>query len=161
MIRQTTGYGCGMYAVANALDSLGFVTDRRLEASKTGNTIPQLNRWLAEDWEPYGLDVLYYDHFGEKLPDAHLSYKTDTAGALLPILLEVESSNKISHMVGGRLDHEGKLLLMDSLEKFPRLTTLKYVNDNVYSKVRGVFAFTYLDGGQWMVLQPKNEEVSG
>lgn len=155
MIRQTTGYGCGMYAVANALNLPHFVNSDRLEASKQGNSISQLTKWLLEDWHPFGLDVLFYDHFGNKLPDEHLHTRTDTEGAELPILLQVKSTNDIAHMVGGRLYHDGRLLLMDSLQKFPHLTTLQEVNEKLYKEVNGIFAFTYWDNGQWVVINPK------
>lgn len=36
MIKQSTKYGCGMYAVANACNMPDFVTPDRLEASKGG-----------------------------------------------------------------------------------------------------------------------------
>lgn len=36
---QKTPYGCGMYAVANALNLPNFVTEERLEKSKNGKKI--------------------------------------------------------------------------------------------------------------------------
>lgn len=51
--KQNQPYGCGLYAVANACNLDNFITEERLEKSKTGNVIGQLSKWMQDDGHPF------------------------------------------------------------------------------------------------------------
>lgn len=142
MIKQKTPYGCGLIAVANALNLPDFVSDHRMELSELyGNTIGQLSMWLQDAGHNYAIDAFYYDHEGSELPDHILAYKPADRETLLPILLNVQFSEEGKrHLVAGHIDHLGAVYLQDSLADEPQLTTLAKINKN-YCKVFGLFVF--------------------
>jgi len=144
MLRQTTPYGCGLYSVANVLDRPSFVTDFRLNESKKGNTLPALNKWLFQDGLDFGIEAFYYDHFGKTIPDEHTYYRPETDQFKLPVLVEVLIGER-SHMVGGTIDSDGKMMLMDSLKKFPQLTTLNEVETKMYTECKDVYGITCIE----------------
>lgn len=141
MRKQAGPYGCGLYAVANALNLDNFITEERLNFSKDhGNTIGQLSKWLQEDGNDFAIDVLYYNHVGEKLPEEALSY-TPESNDYLPVLINVQYSEKGKrHLVGGLIDNKGVLILIDSLSSDIEVTTMKEVNEK-YKRVFGLFIF--------------------
>lgn len=152
MIRQHNPYGCGMYAVANALNIPDFVTDERLNLSeKNGNTLGQLSKWLQEDDLNFAIDALYYNHTGKKLPPSALNYVPKGENAtFLPVLINVQFSEEGKrHMVGGLIHQDGNLFLMDSLSEDPEITTLAKVNRKYY-KVFGLFIFMDADTGNYV-----------
>ena len=151
--KQKQSYGCGLYAVANACDLDGFITQDRLEKSKNGNIIGQLSKWLQEDGYQFYIDVLYYNHLGKKLPVSALSFKpTDKKDLLLPILLKVRYSDMgINHLVGGRIDKDGNLYLFDSLKDKMITTTLAKAN-KMYHNVCGLFLFMDVENGDYIVI---------
>lgn len=141
MRKQSGPYGCGLYAVANSLNLDNFITEERLSLSKKhGNTIGQLSKWLQEDGNNFAIDVLYYNHSGEKLPEEALSYRPEGSD-YLPVMINVQySEDGLRHMVGGLIDIKGCLILMDSLADDIEVTNLKEVNDK-YKRVFGLFIF--------------------
>ena len=146
MHKQQQGYGCGLYAVANAANMPSFITEERLEESKKGNLIGQLSKWMQEDGNPYYIDVLYYNHEGKKLPSIITKYKPVGDVLYLPVLINVRFSDEgKNHLVGGKIDKEGKLYLYDSLKPDVIETTLSKVN-KMYHNVYGLFIFMTLDG---------------
>lgn len=149
--KQKQGYGCGLYAVANALNLDNFVTDKRLEQSKTGNVIGQLSKWMQEDGLDIYIDTLYYNHLGKKLPNSALHYVPIGDNAYtLPVLLNVRfKDGGLNHLVGGKIDKEGRLLLMDSLNEEPIVTTLSKAN-RMYHNVYGLFLFMDVNTGAYV-----------
>lgn len=150
MLRQENGYGCGMYAVANATNRPDFVTPDRLEQSKGGNNMGQLAKWMQDDGFPFYIDVLYYDHLGQKLPQSALGYHPmGESVMLLPVLIEVQlSDGGKSHMVAGKITKDGVLHLYDSLKSEVIETTLAGVNE-MYHRVHGLFVFAGIETGDY------------
>lgn len=148
--RQSTPFGCGMYAVANALNLDNYATNERLLESKQGNLISKLTKWLIEDGQNLGVDILYYNHKGGKLPDDATDYVPIGEDVnLLPVMLAVRfSENGLNHMVGGKLDKNGTLFLYDSTKEYVIETTLKEVN-NLYHEVYGLYLFLDIDSGAY------------
>ena len=147
MLTQDQAFGCGMYAVANALNLPSFVTPERLEASKTGNRKGQLDRWMQEDGMDWYIEALYYDHVGKKLPETALSYKPVGEDIIvLPILLNVRfTEGGLNHLVGARIDTDGVGILFDSLKKEPLTMTLREMNEH-YPICYGLFIFSHISG---------------
>lgn len=153
MLKQDKPYGCGLYAVSNACNLKEFITEERLDISKSGNTIGQLSKWMQEDGLPYCIDALYYNHLGKKLPKSALSYVPIGDDVLfLPVLLNVRfSDNGKNHLVGGKIDKNGVLYLYDSLKESMIETTLKNVN-NMYHHVYGLFIFMGVENGSYVFI---------
>ena len=147
---QNTPFGCGMYAVANALNLNNYSTNERLLESKQGNLIPKLTKWLIEDGQNLGIDVLYYNHKGGKLPDNATDYVPLGEDVnLLPVLLAVRfSENGLNHMIGGKIDKNGILYIYDSMKENIIQTNLKEVND-LYYEVYGLYLFLDIDNGSY------------
>ena len=144
--KQKQPYGCGLYAVANACNLDDFITDERLEISKSGNTVGQLSKWMQDDGKPYYIDALFFDLYGTKLPETALSYKPSGENVnLLPILINCRfSEDGLNHLVGGKISKEGVLYLYDSLKEEMIETTLKEVNE-MYHHVYGLFVLNSLN----------------
>jgi hypothetical protein len=110
-----------MYSVANALNLDKFVTPKRLEESKNGNTIYQLNKWLDEDGLNYNIECMYHTVFtnpdtkhGVKIPH-ECEIKSDSSSKVIPILLNVQKTKESrTHLIAALLTHNG-LVLLDSL----------------------------------------------
>jgi hypothetical protein len=151
--KQKQPWGCGLYAVANACNLDNFVTTERLELSKNGNFIGQLSKWMQDDGHPFYIDVLYYDHNGIKLPDSALHYIPVGEGIhFLPVLINCRFSDKgKNHLVGGKIDQNGKLYLYDSLKEDIIETTLKDIN-NMYHHVYGLFIFLGVENGKYVFI---------
>lgn len=150
---QDQPYGCGLYAVSNALNIYNFLTDERLNESKTGNVIGQLSKWMQDDGMNMYIDALYYDHLGEKLPESAFGYvPIGEDGIMMPILLNVRlSEGGLNHMVGGRISKNGTLHLYDSLKLDMIVTKLSEVN-NLYHNVYGLFIFMDLKDGSYVFI---------
>jgi hypothetical protein len=151
--KQKEAYGCGLYAVANACNLNDFVTDDRLEKSKAGLLIGQLSKWMQDDGKAIYIDTLYYNHAGKKLPYSALHYKPVGENVLfLPILINVRFSDAgKNHLIGGKIDKEGKLYLYDSLKDDVVETTLSKVN-TMYHNVYGLFVFMCLETGGYVFI---------
>ena len=151
--KQKTGYGCGLYAVANACNLDDFITDERLEKSKNGNVIGQLSKWMQDDGKPFYIDTLYYNHAGKRLPNSAIHYKPDGEGLnLLPILLNVRySDDGKNHLVGGKISKDGTLYLYDSLKDNMIETTLAKAN-RMYRNVYGLFLFMGVETGDYVFI---------
>lgn len=154
---QKTPYGCGMYAVANALNLSNFVTEERLEKSKDGNRLPVLTSWLIEDGLNCGMDVLYYSHSGGKLPEEATLYKAegDEDVEFIPLVIAVKlSEGGLNHMIGAKLGRKGELYVHDSVKEDIFKTTLEGLND-IYPEVYGVYLFSDLDTGAYLFISNK------
>lgn len=151
-LTQENNFGCGLYSVANALNIPNFITDERLEASKSGNNNGQLSKWLQEDGFDISIDSFYYNHNLGKLPEDHSYYHPDKEGNFLPVLINVKlSENGLRHMVAGVIDHQGNMYLMDSLKKKVVETRLCHMNDTYYH-VFGLFIFMKNSDGNYVTL---------
>jgi hypothetical protein len=152
MIKQKQGYGCGLYAVANACNLKDFITDERLEKSKDGNVIGQLSKWMQDDGHPFYIDSLYYNHTGKRLPNSALGYKPEGDVNFLPILLNVRySEGGKRHLIGGKIGKDGTLYLYDSLAEDMVETTLRKAN-RMYAEVYGLFLFMGIDNGDYVFI---------
>lgn len=158
MYKQKNGYGCGMYAVANALSQHDFITDERLELSKVnGNLIGQLSKWLQMDGHNIYIDALFYSHVEDKLPECYFDYHpTHVNGPendiVLPVLFNVQFSEEGKrHMVAGKIDNNKSLFLYDSLSNDVVETKISELN-NKYYRVFGFFIFMDVDTGDYIFL---------
>jgi len=151
MIKQKQTYGCGLYAVANALNLEGFITEERLGKSNCpdGVTIGQLSKYLQDDNLPISIEPLYYNTSAKKLPKAELLVQPQGIDVeYLPILIAVRySHNSLNHLLGGKIDKGGILYLYDSLRDVEVKTTLKSLN-SLYPIVYGLFYFKSLKEGK-------------
>jgi hypothetical protein len=151
MHKQTQPYGCGLYAVANALKLEGFITQERLEKSNCpeGVTIGQLSRYLQDDNLPISIEPLWYNTSAKNIPKAELLIQPQGVDVeYLPILIAVRHShNSLNHLLAGRIDKSGILYLYDSLRDVEVKTTLKSLN-SLYPIVYGLFYFKSLAEGK-------------
>ena len=116
MLKQADkNYGCGVFAVANALNYPDFITSDRLEVSKNhGNNKAQLTRWLYDD----GLDIfITAEHVTGKcfkMPfylEVLLNFvKNDN---YLPLLLTIPATRG-NHMIALRLYTGYSIAVYDS-----------------------------------------------
>jgi hypothetical protein len=151
MYKQETPTGCGLYAVANALNlPKKFITDERLQATKRyGNNTGQLSAWLQESGYPVYIEVLHYNQ-ERGLSDKAMKIKPEE-GNKLPVLLVLQpkADSDMQHMVAGLIDADGKLTVMDSLVGVPTESTM-----HVYSaekhKVFAMYAFARVKDGLWL-----------
>lgn len=153
--KQTNPWGCGLYSVAHAMGIESYVTAERELISKGGNSIPLLTKWLFDDGLNYGIDVFFYDHMSKgKLPKDTLSIRSDNEDFVFPVLIQIEYSEKsLSHLIGGRVDHENNIYLYDSYSDYVEVIPLTELNDK-YHNVTGMFAFTYLESGhEWVLIK--------
>ncbi len=156
--KQTDKWGCGMYAIAHACNMDSFVTPERLAASKDhGNNIGQLSNWLHEDGHNLYMDILYYNHFGKKLPRSCFKVLPEGDVIALPVVFSVRYSDKsLNHMVGGKIYKDGVLRIYDSLKDEPVNTTLSKIN-NLYHNVYGFYLFVNPDDGNYAFIAPADE----
>lgn len=153
MRKQKQAYGCGLYAVANACNLDNFITEERLEKSKSGNVIGQLSKWMQDDGHPFYIDTLYYDHQGTKLPETAFHYiPVGEAVTFLPVLINVRfSDNGKNHLVGGKICKDGTLYLYDSLQDNMIETRLSELN-GLYHHVYGLFLFMGVEDGSYVFI---------
>lgn len=146
MLKQSNGYGCGMYAVANALALDNYATEARLEESREkGNVIGQLSRWLQQDGHDATIDVFWYDHYGKKLPETYFKFKVSECRAALFMFNVTLTEKGKRHMIAAHLMSNGNLIVCDSLRSEPFTTTIAEIN-NHYHTVFGFFCFMNLKG---------------
>lgn len=153
MIKQKNGYGCGLYAIANACNIPGFITNERLEKSKDGNNIGQLSKWLQDDGNPFYIDVLYYNHEGKNIPSQFYGYHTvQEDNNPMPVLFNVQSCEQCKrHLIGGLLHHDGKITVFDSLKDEPFETRLYKLN-TMYEYVFGFFILMSVETGDYIFM---------
>jgi len=150
MITQKNGYGCGLYAVANALDLKDYVNTERLDESKKGVTNFELSTYLQEDGLNLYIDVLYCDTFKSALPKDWTELKLSGDNNCMPILIQCVVNEKY-HLVGAKLFQDGKIELMDSLKDGKLKCTLSDVN-TMYEKVVGLYSFNHLKNADYVIL---------
>lgn len=150
MIKQTTPYGCGMYAVANSCNLPNFATPERLAKSeKYGNLTGRLDQWMQEDGFNFYMQPLFYDPKANKITPEQCDYSLSGNATSWPLVACVTlSEGGKSHMVAVNLFKGGVCLLMDSLRTEPITCSLIELND-LYHDVFGLFAFCCLDTGDY------------
>lgn len=144
--KQKTPYGCGMYAVANALNIDNFITEERLEQSKSGNTMYQLNKWLEESGYAYNIECMYFTVSQNKeslhgivLPK-EINFYSDSETKILPLLLNVKkTASSRNHLIAGCLTHQ-HLILIDSLKEETQVIKWEEINQH-YDFCYGVWMF--------------------
>jgi len=141
-IQQKQPYGCGVYAVANSLFIPSFITEERIEASKNGNALYQLNEWLKEDGIPFRIDVYFFD-MGNTYPLRILNvFDTEIEDDTIycATLQTKQSKDSKWHMVAAEINKYGNLLIKDSYKKEYISCSLNNVLDHYY-QVSGLFLF--------------------
>ena len=145
-IQQKQPYGCGVYSVANALFIPSFITEERIQASKKGNALYQLNKWLEEDNIPFRIDVYFFDM--ENTDPLRLLSTFDTTiedNLVYCATLQVkESKNSKWHMVAARMTSKGELVIKDSYKEHTISCSLHNILDYYY-QVTGLFLFDGVD----------------
>ena len=122
MLRQENGYGCGVYAVANALNMKEFVTSERLEASKeNGNNFAQLNKWLLEEGKNFQIQVKYFkDGVQFRTPRLKVFYEGADDLICVPALVTYNTPRcKRNHMIALSCYPDGTLHVFDSCKSEP------------------------------------------
>lgn len=147
MILQEQSYGCGLYAVANALDLKSFITPLRLEDSKKGVHSGNLNIYLQEDGNSIFIDVLYCDTFSNSLPKEWTELQVSDCN-YMPILIQCMINEKY-HLIGSKLYNDQKLELFDSLAKEPIICKLEDIN-TMYESVKAIYSFNHLSDGSYV-----------
>lgn len=140
--KQTTGYGCGLYSLANLLRKESIITPERLEASKKGNHSGHLNQWLLEDGYQLFLEPLYFSATANRLPKKICELKPNGDDVIsLPVFLDIQMSEKSKmHFVTADLTIDGRLFVRDSLRDEIEETTLTEYCKKYYR----VFGLWYL-----------------
>lgn len=152
MNKQENPWGCGVYAIANACNLPTYITDARIEASKNGNNLGQLSKWLQEDGQPMFIEALYYNHSGKKLPVSATGYKPMGDVYFLPVLINVRfSDGGLNHLIGGKIDKSGVLYLYDSLKETMIETSLSKIN-SLYHNVYGLYVISAIEDGSYVFI---------
>lgn len=153
--KQENGYGCGLYALANALIKESIITPTRLIESKTGNNLGQLNKWLLEDGYDLFLEPLYFSATENRLPQSICDLKPQGEGVLaIPVFIDVQiTETSKMHFVAAEITKDGRLLVVDSLKDEPELTTLADYQEK-FHRVFGLWHLRpYHEEGYFMRLE--------
>jgi hypothetical protein len=140
--KQENPYGCGLYALANLFQKESIITPSRLEDSKNGNHVGQLNKWLLEEGYELFMEPLYFCITENRLPPSICELKPHGDKVLsLPVFIDVQKTeNSLMHFVTGDITPDGKLLVIDSTNDDFELTTLAEYQEKFYR----VFGLWYL-----------------
>ena len=143
MLKQQYGYGCGMYAVANALNMPGFATDERLKESKKGNNIGQLSNWLFKDGHDVWIDTLKYTGRPTTLPKIEVALAENVV--YWPALISIPLARGRNHMIALKVTNECRsskaVEVLDSLLDEPIYLADWNEVKEIYPKVYGFFCF--------------------
>lgn len=154
MQTQKNNYGCGLFAVANALNLINYVKPERLEDSKNGVGNGKLNQYLIEDGLNIFIDVLYCDTQVNSIPESWCGIFSEDSNQSIPILIQCKINDRF-HLMGARLfDESGKIELYDSLKKEPIKCTLSDVN-KMYEHVHALYSFNRIDTTEYIALANK------
>ena len=148
MQKQKYGYGCGLYAVANAFDLESFVTEERLELSKKGVHNGELSKYMQEDGHNIFIEVLYCNTFESKLPEEWVLLHVSGDINYFPFLIQCMINEKY-HLMGAKLYKDDTIELFDSLKTEPLKCTLKEVN-LMYEKVVALYGFNHFETNEYV-----------
>lgn len=155
MLVQESGYGCGLYAVANALNLDYFVSEERLEDSRFGVGNGKLNKYLIEDEYDVFIDVLYCDSQVNNIPEVWCKIYSENKDTVMPILIQCEINEKYHLMGAWLLNEEGKIVLFDSLKKESISCTLSDVN-KMYDRVFALYSFNKISTTEYIAIDSIN-----
>lgn len=123
MITQSTPYGSGIYAIANALDMPTFLTAQRLIDSAPAITPFELSVMLLEDTKDLLLDPIWVDYTdGTTMPEwiDNIEVQYNKKTMFIPFLIGVKVNETANiHFVSGRKQADGTFVLFDSLKGSP------------------------------------------
>jgi hypothetical protein len=121
LLKQTYGYGCGLYSVANALCMPAFITPERLEESRDGNKFMQLNKWLLDDKTVFQIFPLYYRNGVEFMtPNLKLDVKKCPNIEYYPILITYNIKDcSMNHMIALHYCADRSVTVWDSGKNEP------------------------------------------
>lgn len=149
---QQQPFGCGLYALANLLDFHEALATDRLEESEKGCTIDFMNRVLRAEGSHMYVDTLFFDVMGSKVPSNITDIGPQEVGHIMPVLIEYQSSpDSIRHMVAGYINHDRKLLVMDSCREEIIETTLTDYQAN--KTVYGFYSLCNRENVCWQLLE--------
>lgn len=157
--KQKNGYGCGLFAIANALNKESIIKQERLDESIDGNHIGQLNKWLKEDGFELFIEPLYFSCTGKRLPKSICELRPHGEEVIgLPVLIDVQhTKNSQMHLVTADIMPNGQLLVIDSLKDEHELTTLMEYQKQFY-RVFGLHHFRhYTEKGYFMRFRPSKQ----
>lgn len=171
--RQHNPWGCGFFTLANLFGSDLFITEQKLEQSKRGLNLGDLNFSLSENGIKFTVSPLYHDSLGkDRLPMRVRNLRTTSTGdskvVLLPLFMICKSSveQKLNHHVLGLLNHKGHLFIIDSLKEDIIKVRFKDVHE-VYPALWAVHTmyhidskegdYTFFNCDQFTDLIPENE----
>lgn len=144
-LEQKSWYGCGVHSIANALQSESFVNRKRIELSKNGNNIGQLNRWLLKHHIKCWISTIIYNN-GDliNLFDLEPKFITENNNQWYPFVIVVKSTSTINHMIGCRYMKSMEIISHDSLREEPII--FKNFNDfNDYYKEKIISLDVFFD----------------
>lgn len=153
MHKQKENFGCGLYAVANALNLPleSLATPARLEESKKGHLVGHLTKALLEEGYDLSIEPLFFSSEADNLPEEVTFYRPADA-VLLPVLIQVQfKEGGKNHLVAAHIRQDRSVLLFDSLTPEPTETGLEAINE-AYFRVFGLFSFHFLDSGEYVFL---------
>lgn len=141
-LQQKTSYGCGVYAVSNALLIPSFITEERIEQSKNGNSFYQLNKWLEDDGIPFFIDIIYFDMENIKSSNINgIDWEFFKSKEPYVALLQVkQTENSRWHLVSANVYSDRIVSITDSLKSKKLYSTFDNINEHYY-QVSGLFLF--------------------
>ena len=114
--KQESNYGCGLYSLANVLQDNEILTPRNIEASKDGNNLGQLNKWLWERDYDIWIGMLRYDNQNPiEIFDLKPDFDVDKQALWFPFMIVTTSTPSRNHMLGCRYMRDMSIIVHDSL----------------------------------------------
>jgi hypothetical protein len=156
--KQEQPYGCGVYAVAHAMRDDFFVTDKRIEESKKGNNMWQLNNWLVQDGKDYILEPIYFNILAEttqKLPPKEYQFNPIEEDFYFPFVMDVKSNLEGKwHLVAGYSDKQGNVVIIDSMKDEEIKTNWEeLIEGKFYPIIYSIHGFAPIkQTGEWKML---------
>lgn len=141
-VQQKTSYGCGLYAVQNALLLEGFVTKKRIQESKKGNGVHQLNKWLHEHGCIWRVSTVYFDM--DNFKASNIKYWNNwpelSEDPIIALLQVKQSETSRWHMISCFVFKDKSVKIIDSLKTETINCRWDEINNHYY-QVSGVFIF--------------------
>lgn len=147
MLKQEYKYSCGVYSVANALNIPEFVTSSRLEESKDGNGVMQLNKWLLDDKNLVQIFPLYYKNGIEfTTPNLKLDMKKCPDIEYYPILITYDiKKSSMNHMIALHYCADKSVVVFDSCNDEPVFYDMWKCFKKVYPRIISLEIFMNFD----------------
>jgi hypothetical protein len=141
-VQQQQPYGCGVYAVANSLFIPSFITEERIEASKNGNAMFQLNEWLKEDGIKFRVESYFFDmeNTDPLRPSKVIDSEQDDENIYCALIQVKQSKESKWHIVAAEITSKGLLIIKDSCKQEYISCFWTNILDHYYQVV-GLFLF--------------------